>query len=1377
MEPPPPFPDPPPLFATAPPPAPPPSYSVAAKSSTSTPLLASLDSSERDLMAILQSQSFTEQDRFQILDARDKLMRIRGQDRHKGTVLRGTCPDICPEKERYSRFVKNQLRSYEKLDGRLNHKAAVKEYSRSSADQEIPLAHELRPSRVLDRCMNHILANIIDRIENQCGTIGEWYGHVVHGRPLSPGVPENVGDWFEFVWSITRGIRKDITQQMLRDVLAVNLVEKCARLHIMCSERLIEESSHNFDRKLNDENLTKCLQTLKHMYEDCSLEGVRCDNEPEFRAYEVLMNLNHGDTLRHVQNLDPWVRQSPEILFVVKVFMALSANNYIKFFKLVRKATLMQGCILLRYFYQVRFRALRTILKAFCPNMKCEVNFSLTKLTSLLGFEDVQECIFFCQWHGLTSEVNEDKIVLDRQRFIIPDELPIVKRARNVIESKRLCPWSQVINNEPLGPNPYLSYRPHDSFDAEGFLKEEAWQALDQKSMQISLSPEETQKRERKRLRDLQIQVVSQELAEEIVQEVVIQEMESVKDFGMKHLKRLEVCEVVAQETFQGLVQSNINLISSEVLREKRNEELQRRLVKEARAVDEKELAGEALNEMVDALSEEVVHEAMIVVEKDKKVQKFVSNAHDLIDELCQEVVQECARKIAEEQCGQAEEERSEAIQKMKTRGIARMKAKFFTNWRVWARKRAKRAQILQNFPSKSSNLTLEQQLDHLGPHRRAQNALEGYSRHRLTSNLFQAQDLEDQLLRRLILEPVDLVNILGPKLAQMHPKKLNLVWKGVLCTPVLEPDSTNALFLEMIKKKLSRSPGQEDILANFSAEFGFCQCLSLCIRHVNSETLDDTITMSEHQRREYLNGTSGILFLDLSADEPLEKSKSRLKLIIEQLPQIPKVPVAVITDRKREENYPHQLGLATLKQESKISSFQVIHTTTNIFHLECVQSLDPAIRHLSEFIPEICLQDLSFQPLKDLVEDFICAQVVVPMYQNHNDRKKKDLSHQKPNLLFGLFNSALDHLVHSLCQLELTEISWPPPEIHNSFEQRVPSYWNDSIYLDAISQSLKAIRLSEIAISEDPISWEERCHEIYNYFQKQVPSSESTATLSALKQRLLRHYRQFHFENVEGFEFGPDLMPWVDVVHTLIQSQLSKLDPSDPFDQTKDSEAVVGLFKTDLSQFKPPKCWTASLGFVPENKSRTVQDQVNQSLSKAFNDSLFAQSGSFSDEKLHRSIHDELESSSLFETKLKEALIPRKRSIDLNETVDKPQKTLQQGSFMSSTRPRYEPVVAFLSPSLAQRATALNRWARVDNPNGIERLSPSKYQSPQSAKKRKNLFQDQFPDFSEALPTNSRIKRPYKDSIQNLQDKIEQDLNASYDFEQRLQAALRHPD
>ena len=54
-----------------------------------------------------------------------------------------------------------------------------------------------------------------------------------------------------------------------------------------------------FDDKINNENLTKCLQTLKEMYKDLAdKHGAYCDTEAEFRAYVILMNLNQGDVLR-----------------------------------------------------------------------------------------------------------------------------------------------------------------------------------------------------------------------------------------------------------------------------------------------------------------------------------------------------------------------------------------------------------------------------------------------------------------------------------------------------------------------------------------------------------------------------------------------------------------------------------------------------------------------------------------------------------------------------------------------------------------------------------------------------------------------------------------------------------------------------------------------------------------------------------------------------------------------------------------------------------------------------------------------------------------------------------------------------------------------
>ena len=48
------------------------------------------------------------------------------------------------------------------------------------------------------------------------------------------------------------------------------------------------------------------------------------------------------DTLRSIQTLDPEVRTSAEVTFAIKVLTAVNTNNYVKFFKLVRQATLLQ---------------------------------------------------------------------------------------------------------------------------------------------------------------------------------------------------------------------------------------------------------------------------------------------------------------------------------------------------------------------------------------------------------------------------------------------------------------------------------------------------------------------------------------------------------------------------------------------------------------------------------------------------------------------------------------------------------------------------------------------------------------------------------------------------------------------------------------------------------------------------------------------------------------------------------------------------------------------------------------------------------------------------------------------------------------------------
>jgi len=66
-----------------------------------------------------------------------------------------------------------------------------------------------------------------------------------------------------------------------------------------------------------------------------------------------------------VQELRQEVRESAHVRFATAVYAALNSNNYVKFFKLLRTATFLNGCIMHRYFNQVRTKALAVIVKAY----------------------------------------------------------------------------------------------------------------------------------------------------------------------------------------------------------------------------------------------------------------------------------------------------------------------------------------------------------------------------------------------------------------------------------------------------------------------------------------------------------------------------------------------------------------------------------------------------------------------------------------------------------------------------------------------------------------------------------------------------------------------------------------------------------------------------------------------------------------------------------------------------------------------------------------------------------------------------------------------------------------------------------------------------
>lgn len=413
-----------------------------------------------ELMASLKQQATTSEEKLRVLDIRDKLIRHlqpKQYDISKAVKTVGTCPDMCPEKERLLRETRRQISQYEMSPktSEMDPNLMVKQYSRSSADQEEPLPHDLRPPAVLTMTMNYLM-------------------HTIMIQGDEPG--ENLGEWYHFLWDRLRGIRKEITQQELSDIDAVSLVEQCARFHIHCGARLVAEDMSVFDDRINTENLTKCLQTLKHMYCDLWMNNsITCPNEPEFISYFLLLNLNNGTIMWEMEQLREEVLKSPEIGFVASMYNSLSSNNFIRFFRLVRKASYLNSCLCIRYFHQVRAKALKTYIKALAKIRP--VQYPLGSLVDELGFENADHAAAFCSHYGLqvdNASTDTACVILTNDTFEVPSFALPSEREFRLAESKKMGTVGEVVYGGPLPPRLYENHVVRESFDENGFLLKSA---------------------------------------------------------------------------------------------------------------------------------------------------------------------------------------------------------------------------------------------------------------------------------------------------------------------------------------------------------------------------------------------------------------------------------------------------------------------------------------------------------------------------------------------------------------------------------------------------------------------------------------------------------------------------------------------------------------------------------------------------------------------------------------------------------------------------------------------------------------------------------------------------------------------------------------
>ncbi|XP_033921406.1 germinal-center associated nuclear protein [Melopsittacus undulatus] len=1154
----------------------------------------------------------TSEERYRLLDQRDKIMRqarIKRTDLGNAKTVIGTCPDMCPEKERYMRETRNQLSIFELLLGsdKVDHAAAIKEYSRSSADQEEPLPHELRPSEVLSMTMDYLVTNIMDQGEG------------------------NYREWYDFVWNRTRGIRKDITQQHLCNPLMVSLIEKCTRFHIHCAHHLCEEPMSSFDAKINNENMTKCLQSLKEMYQDLANKGIYCKSEAEFRGYNVLLNLNKGDILREVQQFHPEVRNSPEVRFAVQAFAALNSNNFVRFFKLVQAASYLNACLLHCYFNQIRKDALKSLNIAYTVStQRCTV-FPLDHLVRMLLFKDCEEATDFISYYGL-SVSDGAYVELNRSAFLEPDGLP--KPRKSMFVSQKLTVLvGEVVNGGPLPVVPH--HVPVSSFNGQNkYIGGSV--SVDQASTSQKSSMEATEGRVESKGVDLDAaavrvqppahllpsllprqlvpvlpppQTVSQapgqpeplsskpqpvytdtdiaEVVDVLVQEVLNGECSEVSRAGVAYVTAA-ICtsEAAIEELMTEVMGEMLRQVAGSVLnaeRERVKEE--RRRVEEERKKQEKEKLIKQLSQLVGMeLMEEVIKESVREASTDELKCALERDRQARIARCSEEVCGHVMELFLEDEIFQIAKETLQELQCF---------CKYLQRWREAVAARTKLKRQMRAFPAAPCCTDPENKLKALSPSAEWPVAMEslckrivnlgsggklGVSCTRLnwmrnkTAHEIKVQHFYQQLLSDLAWTPLDLVSLITEHTPLQQEQ---VFWKVILVLPNDDEyvgDDPSRVLVDWLKTKFmgdkswernaSHTEGRIQTLTLFSSpgmQGSRSIKVSVCVKVAYGALSDSELDAAEMQKD--LLGTSGLILLlpprvrseDVSEDDVYWLSALlQLKQLLQAKPFHPIVPLVVLVpaqgDEAVEKEVEEGLMLQDLISAQLISDYIVVELPGSINDLQGTTRISAAVGWLVSQCPESL--ELCSQTLQEYIEDGIDGEFGKRFYHDWKERRLAGLPSQEPGAIIELYNSVLQFLSDVASSEHLCDLSWPVTEFSEpGGNKQLPHLqWNTTDHLAWLKKAVLSFQIPYLDLPPLGAPWRPVCHMIFQYVSQIASSAHTQPLIQSQVENLLSKTYQKWKNRTSGNsdEDGPsvDEVPWDDILLACIDHKLRDWKP-----------------------------------------------------------------------------------------------------------------------------------------------------------------------------------------------------------------------------------------
>ncbi|KAF3609857.1 hypothetical protein DY000_02051327 [Brassica cretica] len=305
------------------------------------------------------------------------------------SLIVGLCPDMCPDSERGERERKGDLDHYERVDGDRNQTSkslAVKKYTRT-AEREAIL---IRPMPILQNTMEYLLSY----------------------RPYN----ENFLGMYNFLWDRMRAIRMDLRMQHIFNREAITLLEQMIRLHIIAMHELCEYTkgegfSEGFDAHLNIEQMNKTSVELFQMYDDHRKRGTTIPTEKEFRGYYALLKLDKhpgykvepSELSLDLANMTPEIRQTSEVLFARSVARAGRTGNFIAFFRLARKASYLQACLMHAHFSKLRTHALTSLHAGLLNNQGRPVS----DTSKWIGMEE-EDIEALLEYHGFSIKVFEE---------------------------------------------------------------------------------------------------------------------------------------------------------------------------------------------------------------------------------------------------------------------------------------------------------------------------------------------------------------------------------------------------------------------------------------------------------------------------------------------------------------------------------------------------------------------------------------------------------------------------------------------------------------------------------------------------------------------------------------------------------------------------------------------------------------------------------------------------------------------------------------------------------------------------------------------------------------------------------------------------------